>query len=96
LGYFYLNKVLKAKENFIKPDIMKNLTKFTLLAFAAVSFTFASCDSKPAENAEDATENTIDAAQAELDSMGTATEGDTAVVRDQPVQDGVVDSMKAQ
>jgi hypothetical protein len=82
------------KEKNIK--IMKNLTKLTVLAFAAISFTFASCDSKPAENAEEATENTVDAAQAELDSVGMATEGDTAVVRDQPVQDGVTDKAKAQ
>ena len=75
---------------------MKNLAKISVLAFAAISFTFTACDSKPAENAEDATESTVDAAEAEMDSVGMATEGDTATVRDQPVQDGVVDSMKAQ
>lgn len=74
---------------------MRNLTKLTVLAFAAMSFTFASCDSKPAENAEDATETTVDAAESELDSVGMATEGDTAVVRDQPVQDGVADEVEA-
>ena len=74
---------------------MKNLAKISVLAFAAISFTFASCDSKPAENAEEATESTVDAAEAELDSVGMATEGDTATVQDQPVQDGVVDTMKA-
>ena len=71
---------------------MKNLSKVALLAFAALSFTFASCDSKPAENAGNAAEETVDAAGAELDSATTPSEGDTAVVRDQPVQDGVVDS----
>jgi hypothetical protein len=71
---------------------MKNLSKITLLAFAAMSFTFASCDSKPAENAENATEETMDDAAAELDSATTPSEGDTAVVRDEPVQDGLVDS----
>lgn len=68
---------------------MKNLSKITVLAFAALSLTFASCNSKPAENAESATEG---AAGSALDSAATPTEGDTAVVQDQPVQDGVVDS----
>jgi hypothetical protein len=76
----------------IKPIFMKNLAKITLLAFAGLSLTFASCDSKPAENAESAAGETMDAAGAELDSATTPSEGDTAVVRDQPVQDGVVDS----
>lgn len=71
---------------------MKNLSKITLLAFTALAFTFASCDSKPAENVENATEETMDDAAAELDSATTPSEGDTAVVRDQPVEDGVVDS----
>lgn len=71
---------------------MKNLSKITVLAFATISFAFASCNSKPAENAESATEGAIDAAGAELDSATTPTEGDTAVLQDQPVQDGVVDS----
>lgn len=71
---------------------MKNLSKSALLAFAVASFTFASCDSKPAENAENATEETIDAAGAEIDAATTPSEGDTAVVRDQPVQDGLADS----
>ena len=75
---------------------MKNLAKLTVLAFAAISFTFASCDSKPVENAEEATESTVDAAEAELDSVGMATEGDTAVVKDQPVEDGVADKVEAQ
>jgi len=75
---------------------MKNLAKISVLAFAAISFTFASCESKTAGNVDGTTESTVDAAEAELDSVGTATEGDTATVRDQPVQDGVVDTMKAQ
>ncbi len=71
---------------------MKNLSRIALFAFAAASLTFASCDSKKAENAEGAVEGAVDAAGAEVDSMATPTEGDTAVVQDQPVQDGVVDS----
>jgi hypothetical protein len=78
---------------------MKNLAKITVLAFAALSFTFASCNSKPAENAEsaaggavDAAGTAVDAAGAELDSATTPTEGYTALVKDQPVQDGVIDS----
>lgn len=71
---------------------MKNLSKITILAFAALSFTFASCDSKKAENAENATEGAVDAVGSEIDEATTPTEGDTAVVQDQPVQDGVVDS----
>lgn len=71
---------------------MKNLSKITVLAFAALAFTFTACDSKTAENTENTTEGAIDAAGAELDSATTPTEGDTAVVQDQPVQDGVVDS----
>jgi hypothetical protein len=74
----------------IKSTFMKNLSKISLLAFAALSFTFASCDSKPAENAGNAAEETMDAAGAELDSATTPSEGDTAVVRDQPTE-GVVD-----
>ena len=71
---------------------MKNLSRIALFVFAATSFTFASCDSKTAENAENATEETVDAAGAELDSATTPSAGDTAVVQDTPVQDGVVDS----
>ncbi len=71
---------------------MKNLSKITVLAFAAFAFTFASCDSKKAENAESAVEGTVDAAGAEVDSLTTPTEGDTAVVLDEPVKDGIADS----
>jgi hypothetical protein len=92
LGYFSLRTVLSQNRN---KEIMKNLAKISVLAFAAISFTFASCNTKTAEKAEDATESTVDAADAELDSVGMATEGDTATVKDQPVKDGVVDSMKA-
>lgn len=70
-----------------------------VLAFSALSFTFTSCGSKTAENAEntaesavDAAENAVDAAGAKLDSATNSTEGDTAVLQEQPVQDGVVDS----
>jgi hypothetical protein len=72
---------------------MKNLTKIVLMGFAALAFTFASCESKPAEKAGDAAEETMDAAGAEIDSATTPSEGDTAVVRDQPTE-GVVDSME--
>jgi hypothetical protein len=65
---------------------MKNLSKLALLTFAVASFTFASCDSKPAENTENAVEEAVG------NDESTA-EGDTAVVQDQPVQDGVVDSI---
>lgn len=51
-----------------------------------------SCDSKKAENAENAVEETTDAAETELDAATTPTEGDTAVLQDQPVKDGLVDS----
>lgn len=61
---------------------MKNLSKIAVLAFAAISFTFASCGEK---KADEGTETTTEATD-------TATEGDTAVVQDQPVQDGLVDS----
>lgn len=74
---------------------MKTIGKLSVLAFAAAALTFTSCNSKSAESTEEATESTIDAAEAEMDSVGTATEGDTATVKDQPVKDGVVDSMKA-
>ena len=67
---------------------MKNLSRIALFAFAAASFTFASCESKPAENAENTTEETGDAAGG---ATGDAA-GDTAVVQDQPVEDGLVDS----
>lgn len=71
---------------------MKNLSKIAVLAFAAFAFTFASCDSKKAENAESTVEGSVDAAGAELDSAATPSEGDTAVVLDEPVKDGVADS----
>ena len=71
---------------------MKNLSRIALFAFAAASFTFASCESKTAENVEDATEETVDAAGDAIDDATTTSPGDTAVVQDQPVQDGVIDS----
>jgi len=71
---------------------MKNLSRIALFAFAAASFTFASCESKTAENAEEATEETIDATGDAIDDATTPSTGDTAVVQDQPVQDGIVDS----
>lgn len=74
-----------------KPN-MKNLSKIALFVFAAASLTFASCDSKKAENAENAVEGAASDVAAEADSMATPSEGDTAIVQDQPVQDGVVDS----
>jgi hypothetical protein len=72
---------------------MKNLFKMTALAFTACIFTLASCDSKPVEDAGNATEETMDAAGAEMDTAMTPAEGDTAVVRDQPTEDGLVDSI---
>jgi hypothetical protein len=38
----------------------------------------------------------MDAAGAELDSATTPEQGDTAVVRDQPTEDGLVDSLETQ
>lgn len=73
---------------------MKNLFKMPVIALAAFTFIFAACDSKPAENVENATEETLDAAGAELDSATTPEAGDTAVVRDQPTNDGLVDSIE--
>jgi hypothetical protein len=73
---------------------MKNLFKITAIALVAITFTVAACDSKPAENVENATEETMDAAGAEMDSATTPAEGDTAVVRDQPTNDGLVDSIE--
>ena len=75
---------------------MKNLFKIPVIALAAFALIFTACDSKPAENAESATEETMDAAGAELDSATTPEEGDTAVVRDQPTDDGLVDSLETQ
>ena len=72
---------------------MKNLFKMTVLAFTACIFTLASCDSKPVESVENATEETVDAAGAELDSAMTPAAGDTAVVLDEPTKDGLADSM---
>jgi ABC-type oligopeptide transport system substrate-binding subunit len=73
---------------------MKNLFKITAIALVAITFTVAACDSKPAKNVENATEETMDAAGAEMDSATTPAEGDTAVVRDQPTNDGLVDSIE--
>ena len=75
---------------------MKNLFKMPVIALAAFALIFTACDSKPAENAESATEETMDAAGEELDSATTPEEGDTAVVRDQPTEDGLVDSLETQ
>ena len=71
---------------------MKNLAKITVVAFAALSFAFTACNTKTGENVENTAESAVDAAGAELDSATTPTTGDTAVVQDQPVQDGLVDS----
>jgi hypothetical protein len=73
---------------------MKNLLKIPVIALAAFAFTITGCDSKPAENVENATEETLDAAGAELDTATTPEQGDTAVVQDQPTEDGLVDSIE--
>jgi hypothetical protein len=73
---------------------MKNMFKIPVIALAAFALIFTACDSKPAENAESATEETMDAAGAELDSAMAPEEGDTAVVRDQPTKDGLIDSIE--
>lgn len=72
---------------------MKNLAKIALMGFAALALTVASCDSKPAEKAGDAAEETMDAAGAEIDSATSPSKDDTAVVRDQPTE-GLVDSLE--
>jgi len=94
MGYLFTATVLTPKQDKTTNNkyLMKNLSRIALFAFAAASFTFASCESKTAENVEDATEETIDAAGDELDEATTPSAGDTAIVQDQPVQDGVVDS----
>lgn len=69
---------------------MKNLFKTTVMALSAFAFTVAGCDSKPVEDAGNATEETMDAAGAEMNSPAA---GDTAMVQDKPVEDGLVDSL---
>ena len=71
---------------------MKNLTKLSVMVFAVAAFAFTSCDSKKAENAESAVEETVDAAESKVEDATTATEGDTATLRDEPVKDGLVDT----
>lgn len=68
---------------------MKNASKLTLAAFAIAAFSFASCDSKPAETVESATEETVNEADNAMDEATTET--DTITVQDQPVQDGLGD-----
>ncbi|MFC6996258.1 hypothetical protein [Rufibacter roseus] len=69
---------------------MKKLSNVAAAALVAVSFGFASCDSKTANNMETETENTIDDISAEADSLSL----DSIEVRDQPVNDGVADKME--
>lgn len=76
LGYLRCALVLRAnqKQNLIKKKPMKNLSKIALLAFAAASFTFASCESKKTEETTTTTEETT----------VEATEADTAATEAAP------------
>jgi hypothetical protein len=84
LGYLRSALVLRAnqKQNLIKKNPMKNLSKIALFAFAAASFTFASCESKPAENTT-STEETVEAAEGD----SAATEAPAADTTAAPAAD---------
>lgn len=68
---------------------MKKLPHVIAAALIAVSFGFASCESKTAENVETGTENAMDGVENAADEINV----DSIDVRDEPVQDGVADKM---
>lgn len=71
---------------------MKKVTQVAAAALVALSFGFASCESKTAQNVENTAEETVDEITAEADSLAI----DSIEVRDEPVKDGVADKMENQ
>jgi hypothetical protein len=74
-GYLRPALVLRAnqKQNLIKKNPMKNLSKIALFAFAAASFTFASCETKTTETTETTTtEETVEATEADTTATDAA------------------------
>ncbi|WP_192822950.1 hypothetical protein [Rufibacter sp. LB8] len=68
---------------------MKKVTHLAAAAMVALTFGFASCDSKTAENAENTAESAADEISTEADETFSST--DTVSVKDEPVKDGVAD-----
>lgn len=68
---------------------MKKLSHVAAAALVAISFGFASCETKTAETIETGTENTVDDIEAATEEINV----DSIDVRNEPVQDGVVDKI---
>lgn len=65
---------------------MKNLSKIALFAFAAVSFTFASCESKPAGEEATTEEHATEGVEAEGSMVEEAPADTTGVEADTAAQ----------
>lgn len=68
---------------------MKKLSHVAAAALVAISFGFASCESKTAESVETGAENTMD----DIESATEEINVDSIDVRDEPVNDGVADKI---
>ncbi|ALI99233.1 hypothetical protein [Rufibacter tibetensis] len=73
---------------------MKKGSKVLAAAALAVTFGFASCESKTAQNVENTAESAANEIEAEADSALAPT--DTISVQDEPVEDGVADKVENQ
>ncbi|WP_207436182.1 hypothetical protein [Sabulibacter ruber] len=73
---------------------MKKATSILAVAALALAFGFSSCESKTAQNVENAAESATEEVKAEADSALTGT--DTIQVKDEPVEDGVADKVENQ
>ena len=71
---------------------MKKLTHVAAAALFAISFGFASCETKTAENIETGAENTMD----DIETAAEDVSLDSIEVRDEPVNDGVADKIENQ
>ncbi|QHL87822.1 hypothetical protein GU926_10430 [Nibribacter ruber] len=77
---------------------MKKVTRVAAAALLALTFGFASCDSKTAEKAEDTVETAGDEAGNAMENAGdevdnTLESKDTVTVQDTTVNDGVADKV---
>ncbi len=68
---------------------MKKLSHVAAAALVAVSFGFASCDTKTGNEIEAGTENAMEGVENAAEEINV----DSIEVRDEPVRDGVVDKM---
>ncbi|RNI32564.1 hypothetical protein EFA69_04395 [Rufibacter immobilis] len=73
---------------------MKKAPKILAAIVLAVAFGFASCESKTAQNVENAAESAAEEIETTADSALAPT--DTITVEDEPVKDGVADKVENQ